>query len=729
MRHTILVLMMAATALGQPPADEFLHALYDSLHNSPTQRRFREQAPMPFGVVFLPWAGMTEAQMREHFRTMKRLGFHNLKQTMPSPEWPAERILEVALEEGVIPFWYADAGWEPVTPALIAKLGIPAGLTKKAIREHPKMIAYQTGILRRQIAVKPKDTLGEAGAWRHTPDPFLRDYDVPRFSQWLRRTYKDPEAVNRSWNLYEPGHVPDPFKTWAEVDAGVVSMQQTTPGLRGFGREYSRVRDILIYKAESRATEIRSVLAEYHRENPLVPTRTGGEMGLFLPFAWRATNMEWLADTQRDSGSFYPSIHFVWHFGEVNYEVARPLYMQVSFANDLFKGGWSGAWESTGGPQQLSGAKGWDEPERSTIPGFTVSAGTITQQFLSYLAGGFKGAGVWTWNYRQAGIEAGEYALLERTGKPGARAVRAGQIAQAAERFRDELWQAHKEPTVGVLLNWDSDAIWAAQSVINRDLFRHYPMKARVGVSRALINGNVPFEYVTVDDLRAGLAGRYKSIYLPAQLALTDELLTILTSYVDQGGRVVMDAPGGWYDERGKVFPVGQGSRFEKLFGVEIAEFYYSNNVPRRLNGATLDGFVYELRPTTARVVDRFQTAEAAQTENALGKGTAVILAHDASYAAFAPGNSALEARIRQAALGTRTAPYACEGAIVYRLAAPEGDHYFFINDGPATRVVLNTKGYRYSAAVDAISGDALPLRGLIDLEANSGRWIRFAKN
>jgi len=92
-------------------------------------------------------------------------------------------------------------------------------------------------------------------------------------------------------------------------------------------------------------------------------------MGLFLPFAWRATKMEDPAQTQVDVGSFYPSIHFAWQFGAVDYEVARPIYMQASFANDLFKGGWSAPWESTDGPQQLTGSKGWDASFAAFQPG------------------------------------------------------------------------------------------------------------------------------------------------------------------------------------------------------------------------------------------------------------------------------------------------------------------------------------------------------------------------
>lgn len=728
-----IALLLAWGTAATPPAraaDPFLHELYDRLHDSPFQRRIRELAPMPFGVVFLPWDGMTEQEMREQFRLMKKLGFHNLKQSMPSPRWPLERILEIALEEDVIPFWYGEAGWEPVTPELLTRLGIPATLDAEQARSHPKMRAHQKEVLRRQIYVKPRQTLGEDGGYRHVPDPYLRAADVELFRQWLRSTYRSLTDLNRAWNLEETGHWPDPLRSWDDADRVVaeIARQGEDRANRLFGREFGRIRDILRFKAESRARNIREALEALHADNPLVPARSGGEMGLFLPFAWRATNMERIADALREHGSFYPSIHFVWHFGEVRYEVARPLYMQVSLAADLFKGGWTGAWESTGGPQQLSGAKGWDEPEISTIPGFTVSAGTITQQFLSYLAGGFRGAGVWCWNHRRAGIEGGEYALLERTMKPGARAIRAGRIAQAAQRWRRELWQAHKEPYVGVLYHWDSDAIWAANAVRNRDLFKHYPMQARVGVSRALINGNIPWEHVTPDDLRAGLGPRYKVIYLPAQLALSEELLGILKGYVEQGGRLVMDAPGGWYDETGRVLNVAAGSLFEQIFGVEIADFQFSNNEPRRLGGHRLNGFLLELRPTRARVRAQFDSGEPAVTEHALGAGAAVVLAFDASHASFLPGNTAMEDQIRRWSMGSLTSPYACDGAIVYRLAAPQADHYFFINDGEARSVTLDTRNYAYRSVSDPVSGETLRLGEGVTLEAYSGRWLRFEK-
>lgn len=715
--------------------DEFLHALYDRLHDSPRQRWFRRLAPMPWGVVFLPWHGMTEQEMREQFRLMKKLGFGNLKQAMGTPEWPLERILEVALEEDVIPFWYGEAGWEEITPELLAKLGLPPDMPIAEARRHPKMRAYQKEVLRKQIPVVAQGldrvsnrSAEPSGGFRHTPDPFLRPEDVPHFCRWLRKAYRSPEEIAEAWNQYEVGFETQPVKTWEDADRLAASMagQPEPPGW--YGREYGRVRDVLRFKAETHAEEIRTRSLEFQRKYPHIPTRTGGEMGLFLPFAWRATKMEELAESQRETGSFYPSIHMAWHFGEVGYEVARTVYMQASFARDLFKGGWAATWESTGGPQQLTGAKGREHEERTTTPGFSITDGVMAQLQLSYLAAGFRGCGIWAWTYRPAGFEAGEYALLNRQRRPSPRAIRVGRIAQAAERLRDELWSAHKEPLAGLLVNWDNDAIWAAIAVRQRDHHKHYPMQARVGASRAWINGNIPWEHVTVDDLRAGLAPRYKVIYLAGQLALSEELLEMLLDYARRGGRVVLDSPGGAMDEHGKVLRTGRGSRFEKLFGAELADLQYASNVRWKLRGRPLGGFISELNPTSAAILERFQNGKPAVTENRCGEGSGVLLAWDASFAAFRPGNETGEAWLREFSLGALRPPYACSGAVVYRLAAPQADHYFFIHDDEPKSVKLETGSFRYVSVEDPVTGENLRLGAPIPLEGYGARWLRFEK-
>jgi beta-galactosidase len=347
---------------------------------------------------------------------------------------------------------------------------------------------------------------------------------------------------------------------------------------------------------------------------------------------------------------------------------------------------------------------------------------------LTYLAAGYRGFGFWCWSARTAGREGGEYSLLDRNNKPGERAIRTGRIGQAARRLRDELWQAHKEPLVGVLIDQENDIQWSIMADFGRDLFANVPIQARVGVGRALINANVPWEYVTAKNLRQGLADRYGVIYLPAMLALDTEVFEILTGYVERGGRLVIDMPSAYFDEVARITDTGEGSAFEKVFGCTIDDFQYASNVPRSLNGISLQGFVVDMTVTGAKTLALYNSGLPAVTESAYGAGTAVILGYEASLMCTRPGNESAEKELVRYALGTYRSPYSCDGAIVYRIAAPEADHYFLINDGPATAVALDTGDYRYMSASDPVTGERLDLGGPVDLEAYSGRWLRFQK-
>lgn len=703
------------------------------------QRKLRRLAPMPAAVVFLPWPGMTEADARRHFRLMRELGFTALKQTLPTPDWPIERTLRIALEEGILPFWYGEGGFADITPELLDRLGLPRDLDVDAALEHPRVREYQFDLFRRRVAAlkaggEVRAALAEAGDRRDkdwvpgvVSDVRGHELDstvIPLFVEWLRRRYGSIAALCAAWNH---GHVgipdsPVAWHTWADVEAALRAGYRT--------KDYRHIMDALRFRAEMFNERIvRAQVEVQQRTDPEVPVRAGGEAGLFLPFASRGTDMEGIAREMAMGGSFYPSIHLAWHFEEVGFEVARPVYMQAQLAADWAKGIWAATWESTGGPQYFSGGKAPFVPEvRNKVAGFTVDSGVITQLLLSYLAAGLKGFGLWTWNFRTAGWEAGEFALLDRNLQPTDRAVRAGAIARAARRWRRELWQAHKEPLVGILVDWDNEALWAAMSVQGRDLFKHLPIRARIGVSRALINANVPWEYVTGRNLREGLAPRYPILYLPAMLCIASDLWPILQSYVAGGGRLVLDLPGAYYDDYGRVFPVGPGTPFERIFGAILREFGYSRTINLRYAIGDLDlaeGFVGDILVTSARVRARYNHGGAAVTEHSFGKGSAVILGCQASLNCWAPGNVRMERFLVRHTLGSRQPPYTCRGALAYRLAAPEADHYFLINDGPKRRVTLASSVFRYQQVTDAVTGEPLRWGGLIPLEAHSGRWLR----
>ena len=702
---------------------DFLNFKYDQLHNSPKQEVYKKIHPMPAGVVYIQHPGEGEKEMREHFRLMKKMGYNCLKQIMTIPGWELEDVQLIALEEGLIPWWYADGGWEPITDELLKKLKIPLKSDIRSIRENPAMVKYQNQLMKDRIlkAIDYRKEHGELPRGAQTAyDPTVggRGLDLSEngrtlFVAWAKNHYKAIENLNESWTMYHHG-TGHPFTSWEDFEANWDT--------KASHRNYKISMDIFQFKAEHGCENIEARAKAFAEYDPNEPFRGGGEMGLFLPAAYMGVDMEKIADVVKNYGSFYPSTHLSWHFDATDNEVVRPFYIQASIMNDFYKGGWTGGWESTGGPQQFDGEKNAGE-----LNSYYVDGGTILQLFMSQMAAGFKGFGIWCWSIRSAGKEGGEYSLLDRNNQPTDRAVRLGMMGKAMEKYRDEIWESNKEPIVGILLDWNNDAAWGAMSVRGRDSFRMFPIEARIGAARAFMNANIPYEFVTPDDLRNGLAKRYKVIYLPAIISLQKEVLEILEKYAADGGRVVLDLPGGKFDENTAISPTGKGTTFAKLFGATLDSYQFSgSNKTLSLKGQEWTGFVVDMTPIVAKTLDFYDTGKPAIIENKYKSGSSSLIGLDISHQCFRPGNILAEQLLVEHAMGGLESPYICKGALVYRLSGAKADHYYFINEGAAKNVVFRSK-LKYKKAEDALTGEEVNLSD-ISLRADDARWIRMEK-
>jgi len=733
---------------------DYLHDRVLGLRDTPMQRKLRRIRPWPVGCVFIEHPGMSDEDIRGHFRLMRELGFTALKQCQTCRGTDRARVMHMALDEGIIPWWYGEAGWEEPTPTLLDSLGIDPDLPIDKLRENQAWLARQEQVMRDRIDGKtvalPVQLDPTLKQLMDAPAPevpgvqlsfeyALTEAHQPLFIDWLKRTYGDIDALNEAWNVHHcmipgardqrGGERPAGFwQSWEHLASELLVV------INGERREYRRIRDVFRFKADVYLDFVRAKTDADRRSDPNVPTRAGGEMGLFLPFASRGTDMEGIAEVMAERGSFYPSVHLAWHFEETDFEYVRPMYMQSAIAADWFKGGWSATWESTGGPQQMTGHKAPFVPKvRHKTPGFTVDGGVMRQLMLSWIAGGFRGFGLWCWSVRSAGWEGGEFGLIDRNNHPTDRAVEAGRIGRACRELRDELWRAVKEPDVGIFQDWDAEAIWAASSLGGRDHFKSEPIRARIGAARAMIDANVPWEHVTARQLQAGLADRYRAIVLPAVLGLDADLLPVLADYVERGGRLVLDAPGAWFDTYGRLLSTDDGSPFERLFGVRIADYQWSRpgGYEWAIDGRVVDGCTFDLQPTTASVAQWFddrQGQRPAVTINAHGQGCAIVLGYPATLSCCSPSNREAESDLRRWTLGETYQPgYACE-VLTYRLAAPRADHYFLINEGAAQHVSLQTPGYGYARFEDVLDERKAMDPSAIELSPHSGRWIRAVK-
>lgn len=725
----VAILMGGMVAFAQEPPqskDRFQFDLYQARHASPMQERIRHLSPFPVCVVY--WQPVTTTsveQVRTEFQQIHDAGFRCLKTLQLIGNLPQQKVFEAALDSGLTPWWYGEAGWEDVTPELLERLHLSPSMPLREALTNPAVIAYQTQRYRAKIehpVAIPPSPFPDHGFRRGQGGFQLKAEWIPLFAEWLQRQYGSLPVLEQAWNFAANR---DEVHPASFRDAAILAGGDGSPNSHfSLEWDFRRYRDILRFEADERVSDLTQSEAWFHRYDPLTPLREGGELAMFQNFAAIGTDQALVADAMADGGSFYPSIHPAHHFEDFGGEVALPVYLESQLSVDLSKGMWTGAWESTGLPSVYSGYYGY-----AATPGF------ISQMMMSYIAAGMRGIGIWAWNMRDAGWESGEYSLVDRQGQLTPWGRQAGQIAKAVDKYRFELWEARNEPTVGILYSWENMATAARLSAgaypIARDKdFETEPTRAVAGAAEAFQQANIPFEFVTEQDLRAGLAVRYKAIYLPHEAVLSEDLFPILQKYVQDGGRLVADVPAPWWDEYGRVQQTGSGTPFESIFGVTVNIFQGGHNVHRSVDGEGIEGAYADLSLTRAINTASFDTGNAAVTEVRYGLGSASYLAFEASILANGTEkDKAVTSWARNLIVRAtvQSVPaWTVSGATVYRRVAAHAHHYFLINNGPAVDTVIKAET-AYSHVKDAVTGEELGSGAAIrvKLEANSARWIR----
>jgi beta-galactosidase len=722
--------------------DPFLIHRYLELNDSPMQQKLRNLKPFPVGVVYYQQREDNLESITEQFQIIRSLGFTALKQVvLGAPSNGAgfeEKVFHAALNQGIYPWYYGQGGWITISQSLVDSLGIALEVNQSNladIQTHPRMIHYQITQMHKRVdrmknkPVKPKG-MGEPGR----NSPFLTARLITEFSKWLQKEYTSIERLKDAWNF---GFVETPeIRTFEDAAKLLVATYSDEYNNR-WGKlswDMRRMRDAMRFQADLIIDHYNQTMKVFNAWDPEEPERTGGHQ-LFENQAINSWDLEAQAKTAALGGSFYSSIHLAHHFFLVDGETGHPVYMQSRIVADMFKGGWAATWESTGGPTQWSGHHN-----------LNVSENSIRQLFLSYIAAGLKGIGIWTWNSRGEGWEAGEYALTDIQGDPTARAREAGRLSGILQQQRFELWDAFDEPVVGVLYSWENESILGRLSMgsyqlstpvyqSNRDrAMRQYHSEAKIGISRALMNHNVPFEYVTERDIKAGLAARYPVIYLPYILALDHNTLKGLKEYVAEGGRLVADFPLLMLDDYGRLNKQLPGSDFNELFGFSTADYYHSSDGMKTYRQENLNSQFGELKLSGAQVTDRWDDGTPAILTHNYGKGSVLVFNFEASRAAFKPGNATMEQLLVSGTLGKIRSPFYVENnsnTMVFRRAAPHADHYFIINNSNEESIWIGSKDITYAKAYDVLEGaDLNMLNNKVQLKvpAHSGAWIRMEK-
>ena len=724
--------------------------VYRNLNDSPMQRRLREEAPVLVGAVYWNPQRDNADTIRYELTRMRKLGFTYVRFHCVDPVERADGTydfsyanlrMDIAHEVGLKVCLHYSAS----TPssAVLKEEGLTREEAKALGPDDPRVLR---AIRHRLLAVVANHKDHPAlGAWPLSGEPPATgiplgdDSDKQRFTSWLQAHYATPRAVHAAWLIYpdvaashfnETGRNILCIDTWE--DAVNIAMQIRSSG-SGSGiattslhmhELFGTYRDLVRYRADETIRKqvlYREIIRELDKQTPIL---IGNHQLLYNngQLAWDQMGIARVADCH------YTSIHLSWHFESVKGEFERPHYIQSRLTSDAFKGAYTSAFETTGGPVQYSGGYG-----------NSMDAGLMRKLMLNFLAAGNEGIAFWAWIARPGGIEAGEYGLVSLSGKITEWAEEASRIIAAMTRHRREIWAAGSDAEVAIVRSWDTETIMACEPrrfdlMDGPTPFSSGPaqqhIRALIGASRAAINEQVAFQYVTVDELMAGIAGVYPAIYLPHVRCISDEALAVLQAYVEAGGHLIADVQIGFEDQWGKVRTNGAQGAVAACFGAWIDNIHDSRTRPQTVDGMALPGFFGDIQVTTARVLQRFDTGKPAVAQARIGRGLATLIAFDPARNCWEPGNTVMERYLAGIFRGNAPRRFTCDVPMTFRRNTPEADHYFVINDGPARSALLRVHDRTYTKIEDVLAGTTQEHEGAIAVavDAYSGAWLRCAR-
>jgi hypothetical protein len=407
---------------------------------------------------------------------------------------------------------------------------------------------------------------------------------------------------------------------------------------------------------------------------------------------------------------------------DIETEADRPTYTLARLASDLAV--------NHSLPLITSFAAG--SSRYSGTSAITLTAAKMTRLLFLLLAAGTKTVVLDTWRSEKNGTLPGENGLLDWLDRITPQAAQAGRVALAVERYHQELWHSHLAPQVQILYSWQNDR--QAQMIDHQRGSRYSdhedePALARIGAARTLLNANIPFAFLTEQQLLEESVPVAPILFLPHIEALSDSLLVKLKEAAANGCRIVADMPTGYLNEKGELLDTRPGSAWEQLFGVSVAGLFCFSNPsvkdfePRRGQQRAI------LVPTTARAAGG-EPETPAFTENRVGKGRAVLINASLSRLNDMPNLPNAQLSLLSYLLGSKqTELPGISGCLMFRRRSKQAEHIFLINDSSEERTVDVPLSTPFTQAHDVLDDTPLAVENnlaRVPVLAGSGRWLRL---
>lgn len=335
--------------------------------------------------------------------------------------------------------------------------------------------------------------------------------------------------------------------------------------------------------------------------------------------------------------SFGGSAHASWHFGNFT----RNNYHYAMAANsEIIRSG------AGGKPWIMTELQGGNNIWSGGIP-MCPTANEIEQWMWTVIGTGGKGLIFWSLNARTAGIEAGEWAMLDLQNQPTDRLETAAKVAGIVKQNADFFAHA-KVVESGVNILYTRESLWSEQraETTGSNFAGRKPgaaIKSVIGFYESLAQMGIQANIKCVDEFDFTDANnKGKVIVLAHQIALSAEYASKLETFAKTGGTVVVEGLTAFYNQFMQL-QLSFGNPFESLLGGNLKEVKMLNNqttVQIQKTNITLPVHWWQ------GTIDKQQSRTLAQnivghtiaTENTIGQGKVIWL----------PSMVALAARERQ---------------------------------------------------------------------------------
>jgi beta-galactosidase len=355
------------------------------------------------------------------------------------------------------------------------------------------------------------------------------DVSAEAFRSWLRQRYDSIEDLNRAWGT---DFWSQRYSDWKEVLPPRRTPTWPNPGQQLDFSRFSSDELLACYELE------RAVLKELSPDMPV----TTNFMRFFKPLDY----WKWARSEDVVSDDVYQD------------PTDPEAGMRAAMAGDLMRSlGRGRPWVLM---EQSSGRVNWRDLNVAKAPG--------QMRLWSYqaVARGADGVMFFQWRQSRAGAEKFHSAMVPHGPVSSSPIWR--EVKQLGQELRglDGVCGTRVRATVAILLDWES---WWALELPAKPSNRLRQLDQLDDYYRPLFASNIVADFAHPQDDLSG----YKLVLVPNLYLVSDEAAVNLTSFVKDGGTLVMSFFSGIVDQFDQIRLGGYPGPFAELLGIRIADW------------------------------------------------------------------------------------------------------------------------------------------------------------